>query len=52
MDASGYESLSRTWDDEVDATFFRITAYLFTPEFCLGTSALLAANDDLVGVER
>lgn len=52
MDASGCESLSRTWDDEVDATFFRITAYLFSAEFCLGASAMLAANDDLVAVER
>ena len=52
MDASGYESLSRTWDDEVDETFFRITTYLFSAEFCLGASAMLAANDDLVSVER
>lgn len=52
MDASGYESLSGTWDDEVDATFFRITAHLFSADFCLGASAMLAANDDLVAVER
>lgn len=33
------------WDDERDAQFFRLTADVFSAEFCLGASVLLASYD-------
>jgi len=45
MDASGTETIPQAWDDRVDPVFFRITSSLFSPEFCLGASVLLAGND-------
>lgn len=38
-------TLPLSWDDARDTPFFRITARLFTPDFCLGASVLLAGND-------
>lgn len=46
MSTSRTETVPSTWDDSRDVPFFRITQGLFTPRFCLGASALLAANDE------
>ena len=48
MTTSAVESIPAIWDDARDIPFFRITARLFTPEFCFGASVLLASNDDKV----
>lgn len=34
------------WDDVRDAYFFRITALIFSSQFCFGASTLLATYDD------
>ena len=39
-------SVPQDWDEARDIPFFRITSRLFTPEFCLGASVLLASYDD------
>ena len=46
MSTSRTETVPDTWDDARDVPFFRITQGLFAPRFCLGASALLAANDE------
>ncbi len=46
MSTNRVETLPATWDDARDIPFFRVTARLFTPEFCLGASVLLASYDD------
>jgi hypothetical protein len=46
MSTNRVETLPAIWDDARDIPFFRITARLFTPEFCLGASVLLASYDD------
>ena len=46
MSTSRTETVPTTWDDARDVPFFRITAPLFSPGFCLGASVLLAGNDD------
>ena len=46
MNTNRLENLPTTWDDGRDVPFFRITAGLFSPEFCLGASVLLAGQDD------
>ncbi len=46
MTSTSIENLPATWDDARDIPFFRITAALFTPEFCFGASALLGSYDD------
>ena len=46
MTSTSIENLPATWDDARDIPFFRITAALFTPEFCFGASALLESYDD------
>ena len=38
--------LPAIWDDARDLPFFRITAGLFPPDFCLGATVLLASYDD------
>ena len=40
------ETLPATWDDARDLPFFRITARLFTSDFCFGAGVLLASYDD------
>jgi hypothetical protein len=40
------EQIPTAWDDTGDVRFFRITARVFTPSFCLGSSVLLASYDD------
>lgn len=40
------ETLPTSWDDARDTPYFRIIARLFSAEFCLGASVLLASNDD------
>lgn len=46
MTTTAVEHLPTTWDDARDIPFFRTTARLFTSEFCLGASVLLASYDD------
>jgi hypothetical protein len=46
MATTAVENLPANWDDARDIPFFRITARLFTPEFCLGASVLLGSYDD------
>ena len=46
MTSTSIENLPAIWDDARDVPFFRITASLFTPEFCCGASGLLASYDD------
>ena len=52
MNATAHENLPANWDDARDIPFFRITARLFTPEFCLGASVLLASNDDALATHQ
>ncbi len=40
------ESIPQTWNHEIDAAFFTITARLFSAEFTYGASVLLAAADN------
>ena len=40
------EGIPTEWTDERDEPFFRITAPLFSPEFTLGATVLLASYDD------
>jgi hypothetical protein len=46
MISTDCENLPASWDDARDIPFFRITASLFTAEFCFGAGALLASYDD------
>ncbi len=46
MRTTAAETVPASWDDARDIPFFRITAHLFTPAFCLGATALLASYDD------
>jgi hypothetical protein len=46
MTSTAIENLPEIWDDVRDVPFFRITAQLFTPAFCLSASVLLASNGD------
>ena len=46
MTINRVETLPMSWDNARDTPFFRITARLFTAEFCLGATVLLAGNDD------
>lgn len=48
MITTAVENLPTIWDDARDVPFFRITGRLFTPEFCLGASVLLASYDGAV----
>jgi len=45
MNAISIETVPQTWNDQ-DEQFFRITAALFSSEFCYGASVLLASYDD------
>ena len=46
MDTTAVENIPQRWDDARDVPFFRITADLFPPAFCMGASVLLASYDD------
>ena len=46
MTATTAHKIPQTWDDARDVPFFRITARLFTPEFCLGASVLLVSYEN------
>ena len=46
MTTTRVENLPAIWDDARDVPFFRITARLFTPDFCLSATVLLASYDD------
>ena len=50
MTATGTESIPADWDDARDVPFFRITARLFSPTFCLGARVLLG-DDDITRVQ-
>ena len=45
MTTSAVENLPAIWDCARDIPFLRITARLFTLEFCLGASVLLVSYD-------
>ncbi len=45
MSATPIETIPTTWDDSRDGAFFRITAGLFSGDFCLGAGVLLANYD-------
>lgn len=49
MATYGTEDIPSSWDNDRDTAFFRITASLFSPEFTLGASVLLASYDDAYG---
>jgi hypothetical protein len=42
MTSTDIENLPASWDDARDVPFFRITAALFSSEFCFGAGTLLA----------
>jgi hypothetical protein len=44
---SSLERIPETWNDERDATFFRIVAELFPAAFHAGAGALLASYDEV-----
>jgi hypothetical protein len=46
MTTTAVENIPEIWNDARDIPFFRITAPLCTPEFCLSASVLLASYDD------
>ena len=48
MNTISTESVSQVWNDQ-DEQFFRITAAVFTTEFCYGASVLLASYDEEPG---
>jgi hypothetical protein len=50
MTTTAIETVPAIWDDARDIPFFRITARLFSPEFCVAASVLLAGYDDTTGV--
>ena len=52
MSTSRTETAPGSWDDARDATFFRITARLLSPEACLGATVLLASYDDEPGARH
>jgi len=45
------ERNQRTWSDEYDGQFFRITSSCFSRSFCDGATALLASYDSDDGSE-
>ena len=45
MSATPIATIPTTWDDSRDGAFFRITAGLFSGDFCLGAGVLLANYD-------
>lgn len=45
MTATPIETIPTMWDDSRDGAFFRITARLFSCDFCFGASVLLASYD-------
>jgi len=45
MTATQIETIPTMWDDSRDGAFFRITARLFSCDFCRGASVLLASYD-------
>jgi hypothetical protein len=49
METSVLETIPSGWDDARDVPFFRITAGLFSADFCFGAGVLLAANDEDAG---
>ena len=49
MTSTAVENIPAIWDDARDIPFFRITARLFTPDFCLRAGLLLASDDDTTG---
>ena len=52
MTTTAVENLPGAWDDARDIPFFRITARLFTAEFCAGAGVLLASyGDDTVDTD-
>lgn len=50
MNATAVDTVPTTWIDERDVPFFRITASLFSPEFVLGASVLLATYDPYAAI--
>jgi hypothetical protein len=46
MTTTRVENVPAIWDDARDLPFFRMTARLFSADFCLGASVLLASYDD------
>ena len=46
MTTTAVETVPTVWNDARDVPFFRISARLFTVEFRLGASRLLASYDD------
>ena len=46
MTTSQVDTRPHCWDDARDTSFFRLTASLFSPDFCLGATVLLASYDD------
>lgn len=46
MSTSRTDILPTAWNHERDVTFFRITSRLFSSEYCLGATVLLATYDD------
>ena len=45
MTSTALETLPTTWDDARDVPFFRITARLFSPQFCFRAGVRLGSND-------
>ena len=45
MTATPIETIPTIWDDSRDSAFFRITARLFSCDFCFGASVILASYD-------
>ena len=48
MTTTAVENIPGIWDDTRDIRFFPIIARLFSPDFCLDASVLLASNVDKV----
>ena len=46
MNTTRMQAIPEEWDEARDIPFFRVTAHLFSPAFCLGAGELLAGNDD------
>ncbi len=46
MSATPVETIPATWDASRDVPFFRITADLFSADFCVLASLLLGSFDD------
>ena len=45
MNTTSIENIPQIWTDQ-DEQFFRVTAALFSPDFCYGASVLLASYDN------